>query len=112
MDIEICQQLLVLLHIIIGIDIGAAAGTELVAIMDGTVTSVGWAGGGGYTIRISSKEYSFTYSHSDPNFIVKVGDKVRKGQVIGKVGPKNVYGVPGNPFVDSEGKPTNRGNHG
>lgn len=45
MGIEICQRL-VLLHIIIGIDIGAAAGTELVAIMDGTVTSVGWAGGG------------------------------------------------------------------
>lgn len=94
-----------------GIDIGAAAGTELVTIMDGIVTSVGWAGGGGYTIRISSEEYSFTYSHSDPNFIVKVGDKVRKGQVIGKVGPKNVYGVPGNPFVDSEGKPTNRGDY-
>ncbi len=27
------------------------------------------------------------------NFIVKEGDKVEKGQVIGKVGPKNVYNV-------------------
>lgn len=29
------------------------------------------------------------------------------GQVIGKVGPKYVYGVPGNKYSDSSGKPTN-----
>lgn len=34
-----------------------------------------------------------TYCHVSPNFIVKVGDTVLKGQVIGNVGPKNVYGV-------------------
>ena len=33
--------------------------------------------------------------------------KVKKGQIIGTVGPKNVYGVPGNPYKDSEGNPTN-----
>ena len=38
---------------------------------------------------------------------VKDGDEVKKGQVIGKVGPKNVYGVPGNPYKDSQGNPTN-----
>ena len=59
------------------------------------------------TATIFSGEYSFSYCHSDPNFIVKVGDEVKKGQVIGKVGPKNVYGVPGNPYKDSQGNPTN-----
>ncbi|MBQ2937949.1 MAG: hypothetical protein IJE05_03605 [Clostridia bacterium] len=31
---------------------------------------------------------------------------VKQGQVIGYVGPKYVYGVPGNPYSDSKG-PTN-----
>ena len=35
-----------------------------------------------------------TYCHVSPNFIVKEGDEVIQGQVIGFVGPKNVYGVP------------------
>ena len=90
-----------------GIDIAAPEGTKLVAILDGKVTRTSWGGAGGYTITIESGEYSFSYCHSDPNFIVKVGDEVKKGQVIGKVGPKNVYGVPGNPYKDSQGNPTN-----
>lgn len=90
-----------------GIDIAAPQGTKLVAIVDGTVTKTAWGGAGGYTITIESGEYSFSYCHCDPNFIVKVGDEVKKGQVIGNVGPKNVYGVPGNPYKDSKGNPTN-----
>lgn len=90
-----------------GIDIAAPEGTKLVAIADGEVTRTAWGGAGGYTITIASGEYSFSYCHSDPNFMVKVGDKVEKGQVIGKVGPKNVYNVPGNPYRDSSGNPTN-----
>ena len=31
----------------------------------------------------------------------------QKGQLIGHVGPKNVYGVKGNPYKDSKGRPTN-----
>lgn len=90
-----------------GIDIGAPEGTKIIAIADGKVTKTAWGGAGGYTITIESGEYSFSYCHSDPNFIVKVGDDVKKGQVIGKVGPKNVYNVPNNPYKDSNGKPTN-----
>ena len=41
-----------------------------------------------------------TYCHVSPNFIVKVGDTVLKGQVIGNVGPKNVYDVKGNQYKD------------
>jgi len=47
------------------------------------------------------------YSHLSPDFIVKKGEKVLKNQVIGKVGPQNVYGVPNNPYKDSNGNPTN-----
>ena len=67
-----------------GIDIAAPEGTKLVAIMDGTVTKASWGGSGGYTITIDSGDYTFSYCHSDPNFMVKVGDKVKKGQVIRK----------------------------
>ena len=32
---------------------------------------------------------------------------MKKILIIGKVGPKNVYGVTNNPYKDSEGRPTN-----
>lgn len=79
----------------------------MIAVVDGTVAKTGWNGAGGFTIVISSGEYVFLYCHSDPNFIVKEGEKVKKGQVIGKVGPKNVYGVKENTYVDEKGEPTN-----
>ena len=33
---------------------------------------------------------------------------MKKGEIIGKVGPKNVYGVTNNPYKDNKGNPTNR----
>lgn len=92
-----------------GIDIAAPEGAKLVCIMDGEVTAVGWGDAGGYTITIKSldEKYNFSYCHSSPEFIVSVGQKVKKGEIIGKVGPKNVYGVTNNPYKDSTGKPTN-----
>lgn len=48
-----------------------------------------------------------TYSHLSPDFIVTKGEKIFKNQVIGKIGPKNVYNVPNNPYKDSNGNPTN-----
>jgi len=81
--------------------------------MDGEITSVGWGGAAGYTISVKSEDgqYRFSYSHSSPEFIVTVGQKVKKGEIIGKVGPKNVYGVTNNPYKDSNGNPTNRCNN-
>lgn len=61
----------------------------------------------GYTITLSFDNFRVTYCHCDPNFIVNVGDRVKQGQIIGEVGPKYVYGVPGNQYSDSTGKPTN-----
>lgn len=92
-----------------GIDIAAPEGTKLVCIMDGEITSVGWGGSGGYTISVKSSDgvYRFSYCHCSPEFIVSVGQTVKKGEIIGKVGPKNVYGVTNNPYKDSNGNPTN-----
>ena len=33
--------------------------------------------------------------------------KFPKDKLSGQVGPKNVYGVKGNPYFDSQGRPTN-----
>lgn len=90
-----------------GVDIPAPEGTNLIAIHDGEITFRSFLGAGGYTITLSFDNYKVTYCHVSPNFIVSVGDFVKQGQVIGYVGPKYVYSVPGNQYSDSSGKPTN-----
>ena len=90
-----------------GIDIPAPPGTKFIAVNDGEITFRQFLGAGGYTITLSFDNFRVTYCHCDPNFIVNVGDVVKQGQVIGHVGPKYVYGVKGNQYKDSTGKPTN-----
>lgn len=90
-----------------GIDIGAPEGTVLIAVADGEITYTGFLGGGGYTITLSIEDMKITYCHVSPTFIVEVGQKVERGEIIGYVGPKYVYGVKGNTYTDSTGKPTN-----
>ena len=90
-----------------GIDIPAPTGTSLVAVFSGIVSYVGFNGSGGYAIHIKNSDLQFIYHHVSPNYIVNIGDFVYSGQVIGQVGPKNVYGVKNNPYTDSTGKPTN-----
>lgn len=90
-----------------GTDIGAPEGTSLYAICDGEITFANFLGGGGYTITLSKDNMKITYCHVSPNFIVSVGDIIKKGQHIADVGPKNVYGVPNNPYKDKNGNPTN-----
>ena len=90
-----------------GIDIAANSGSNLVAALSGTITYTGFYGAGGYTIMLDSGDYSLVYHHVSPTFIVSVGQFVYQGQVIGHVGPKNVYGVFNNPYKDSSGNPTN-----
>ena len=90
-----------------GIDIPAPPGTKFIAVNDGEITFTQFLGAGGYTITLSFGNIRVTYCHCDPNFIVKVGDIVKQGQVIGYVGPKNVYGVKGNQYKDENGNPTN-----
>ena len=90
-----------------GIDIGAPEGTALIAAVDGIITYTGFLGGGGYTITLGKDDMKITYCHVSPNFLVNTGDWVKRGQIIGQVGPKYVYGVVGNTYHDSDGKPTN-----
>ena len=90
-----------------GIDIGAPAGAKIISAFSGTVTYIGFYGANGYTVRISDGYYTANYSHVSPYFLVYVGQYVNKGDIIATVGPKNVYGVPNNPYIDSNGNPTN-----
>ena len=90
-----------------GLDIPAPAGTNLVATFSGIVTFIGFNGSGGYSIHLKNDNLQFIYHHVSPKYIIKVGDYVYSGQIIGQVGPKNVYNVPNNPYKDSNGKPTN-----
>ena len=62
---------------------------------------------GGYTVTIKNDIFSASYCHVSPSFLVYKGQFVNKGQLIAKVGPKNVYGVPNNPYKDYNGNPTN-----
>ena len=82
-------------------------GTAFIAIANGKITFCQFLGGGGYTITLSFDNFKVTYCHCDPNFIVSVGQEVKQGEIIGYVGPKNVYGVKGNQYFDENGNPTN-----
>lgn len=65
-----------------GIDIGASQGANLIAVTSGQITFTGFLGSGGYTITLTSGSIKFTYCHVSPNYIVKEGDFVAKGQII------------------------------
>ena len=52
---------------------------------------LGLIGANGFTIKIENDNFIIGYSHMSPDFIVNVGDYIRKGQKIGEVGPKYVY---------------------
>ena len=68
-----------------GIDIGAETGTSIHAAMEGTVIAASYAGDYGNHIKIQNGEVVTVYAHcSELN--VCVGDYVKQGQEIGKVG--------------------------
>ena len=70
-----------------GIDIHARRGTPVVAICDGVITERAHTAIGGKTLWLKSPQHTWTayYAHLDKQ-LVKEGQKVRKGQVIGTVG--------------------------
>lgn len=92
-----------------GVDIPAPEGSSLFAVCDGEITFTGFLGGGGYTITLEPEgtNIKFTYCHVSPNYIVSEGDILGKGDLIGHVGPKYVYGVLGNQYSNEKGIPTN-----
>lgn len=70
-----------------GVDIGMAMGTPICAVKDGTViTSVHGSSGYGYYIIIDHADGVQTlYAHCS-ELLVSVGDEVKKGDIIAKVG--------------------------
>lgn len=84
-----------------GVDIAVPEGSNILAIESGIVTMTKFSGAGGYTVVIKhNDEFSSCYCHVSPNFIVNVGQNVKKGQIIANVGPKYVYNVLNNPYKD------------
>ena len=71
-----------------GVDYAAPTGTPVMAIGDGTVISKGWGGDGGNTVKIRHNSvYTTAYLHLSKYAAgLKVGDRVRQGDVIGYVG--------------------------
>ena len=71
-----------------GVDYAAPKGTPVMTIGDGVVTSMKYEGAGGNTVRIRHNSvYSTAYLHlSGYAKGVRVGQRVRQGQVIGYVG--------------------------
>jgi hypothetical protein len=69
-----------------GVDLAISSGTSIKAVAAGTVTTAGYTGGyGNYTCIRHSSSVSSCYAHQSA-IGVSVGDRVSRGQVIGRVG--------------------------
>ena len=93
-----------------GVDYAAPKGTPVMTIGDGVVTSMKYEGAGGNTVRIKHNSvYSTAYLHlSKYGPGLKVGQRVRQGQVIGYVGSTGRSTGPHLDFrVYENGKPIN-----
>jgi murein DD-endopeptidase MepM/ murein hydrolase activator NlpD len=90
-----------------GVDLAAPEGTPYKAVHAGVVTAAGYNGGYGYSITIKQANgVEVIYAHSR-RLLVKVGDKVTAGQVIGEVGNTGYsYGTHLHLEVHENGAPT------
>lgn len=65
-----------------GVDISVPAGTDVRSTADGIVVFSGWAAGSGYTVIIEHGHgFTTAYAHNKEN-LVKVGQRVKRGDVI------------------------------
>lgn len=71
-----------------GVDFAGPMGTPIIAAGDGTVMQKGWNGGYGHYVRIQhNREFSTAYAHlSRYHKNLRVGQKIRQGEVIGYLG--------------------------
>ena len=75
-----------------GTDFAAPTGTPIMASGSGTITRAKWCGGGGNCIQIKhNSTYETIYAHMS-SFAkgMRVGKKVRQGQIIGYVGSTGI----------------------
>jgi murein DD-endopeptidase MepM/ murein hydrolase activator NlpD len=91
-----------------GVDLGAAAGTPIVAAADGRVVSAGWAGGYGRAVAIlHSGGIETKYGHMS-RIAAYAGESVHRGDVIGYVGSSGLSTGPHLHFeVMKNGRPVN-----
>jgi murein DD-endopeptidase MepM/ murein hydrolase activator NlpD len=69
-----------------GVDFNGPVGTEVLAIADGMVSYSGWRSGYGNTVEIDhGNGYQTRYGHNSEN-LVQVGELVKSGSVIAKMG--------------------------
>ncbi len=69
-----------------GVDIPGKAGADVLAVADGVVIESRKNGGLGWMVKVDhGDDYTTLYSHNELN-LVKVGETVRKGQAIAKLG--------------------------
>ena len=75
-----------------GTDFAAPMGTPIMASGSGTITRAKWCGGGGNCIKIKhNSTYETIYAHMKSfSKGMKVGKKVRQGQIIGYVGSTGI----------------------
>lgn len=77
-----------------GMDFTAPTGTDIYATGDGKVTDVGYSGGFGNRVVIDHGfGYQTIYAHMH-SFKAKVGDEVKRGQIIGTVGNTGLSTAP------------------
>ncbi|MDP3999241.1 MAG: peptidoglycan DD-metalloendopeptidase family protein [bacterium] len=71
-----------------GLDLVANAGTPAVTIGDGTVVQAGWNGAYGISVKVRHNDtYSSVYGHFQSLAKgIRVGAKVKQGQIVGYVG--------------------------
>jgi len=73
-----------------GVDLAAGGGQPIWAAADGVVVRAGWSGGYGNYTCVSHGEYqgkglATCYGHQS-EFVASAGQRVRRGQIIGRVG--------------------------
>ena len=77
-----------------GIEIGAMQGTEVYASAPGSISAITWDSNYGLRIKIKHRYGMKTYYAHLDRAVVKKGDRVTKGQVIGYVGKSGNTPIP------------------
>ena len=88
-----------------GVDFKAPVGTEVRAVFDGEVVSISTTNLRGTTVTIKhSNGFESSYSLLGPDVKVKVGSKVKKGDVLGTVAETGIFESADGPHLHFEFK--------